>query len=156
MERRRVWQRARCSLRIKDAVCQGLLLPVRHGARCDDLLVITASGRRYLTEVKACFTGQGYLLRCLPKAAVQLQKSVEANPQLCGVLLVLISIKQKSIALLHADAEKLLHAPDRWIVMAKEFVMHCRDEYLGLRGGSPCLDYSHPCACQPSHHRYRI
>lgn len=90
---------------VKEAIQQRLLMPVKEGVRCDDLLVLGTSGRKYIAEVKASFVGRSYLLRCLPKAVSQLQKLLGTNSGLHGVLLVLAGIRQKTIAMLCASAE---------------------------------------------------
>lgn len=105
---------------VKEAIQQGLLAAVREGVRCDDLLVKGASGLRYLTEVKASFVGRSYLLRCLPKAVAQLQRSIAANPELHGVLLVLASIRQKTIAMLYASGEDVRSKSSaHWVEVAR-------------------------------------
>lgn len=105
---------------IKKAIQQQILLPVNEGVRCDDLLVLDASGRKYITEVKASFVGRSYLRRCLPKAVTQLQKSIAINRDLHGFMLVLASIRQKTIALIYADGEGLRSKPlAHWVEMAK-------------------------------------
>lgn len=109
---------------VKRAIQQGLLMPVKVGVRCDDLLVLGTSGRRYLVEVKASFTGRSYLVRCLPKAVSQLQESLRANPRLHGALLVLASIRQKSVVLLHASGDDIRSKPSgHWMEVAKRLFL---------------------------------
>lgn len=105
---------------VKEAIQQRLLMPIKEGVRCDDLLVLGTSGRKYIAEVKASFVGRSYLLRCLPKAVSQLQQSLRANPGLCGELFVLISIRQKTIAMLYASGKDVGSKPSEyWIGVAR-------------------------------------
>lgn len=103
---------------VKEAIQRGLLAAVREGVRCDDLLVLGTSGRKYIAEVKASFVGRSYLLRCLPKAVSQLHESLSVNPGLHGVILVLASIRQKIIALMHASSEDVHSKPSAYLIEA--------------------------------------
>lgn len=105
---------------VKEAVQRCLLVPVRQGVRCDDLLVLGASDRKYLVEVKASFIGRGYLSRCLPKAMMQLAESLRLNAELHGALLVLASIRMKSVAIMYVSKQDLgLRPAAHWIQVAK-------------------------------------
>ena len=108
---------------IKEAIEQGLLLPVSNGVRCDDLLVRFTTGRIYISEVKASFSGKGYLLRCLPKAVLQLRASFESNSQLHGAFLVLASIKQKFILLISTSRKEIeTESPSYLVGMSREML----------------------------------
>jgi hypothetical protein len=98
-------------LSVDDAIDQGLFVSSGKGIRCDDLVLVTQQGRKYLGEVKASFTGRSYLLSSLPKAVQQFQNSLAANADIEGVVFNLISIKEKLVVLLVAQRSEFETQP---------------------------------------------
>lgn len=105
------------------AIERRLLSVHRGGIRCDDLFLVTDSGRKYLGEVKASFVGRSYLFRSLPKAVGQLRSTLAANPDVEGAVLTLTSIREKFIVLIVAShAEIGSHPPSHWQEVCRALV----------------------------------
>ena len=92
---------------IQEAIGGGLLSSHAGGIRCDDLLVITQSGQKYIGEVKGSFTGTSYLLRSLPKAVGQLRSTLAVNPDVRGAVLVLVAFREKRAVLVVSERADL-------------------------------------------------
>lgn len=106
-------------LSVDDAIDAGLFTSPGRGIRCDDQVLVTQSGARYLAEVKASFTGRSYLLSALPKAVRKLRSSLPANPEVTGVLFLLISLPDKWIVALRSSREEVeSRDADHWLAAA--------------------------------------
>jgi hypothetical protein len=108
---------------VDNAIDRGLFVSSGKGIRCDDLLLIAGGGDKYLSEVKASFTGRSYLLSSLPKAVAQLQNSLAANTDVRGVVFNLISIKEKIVLLVVAKRSEIEELPvSQWKEVCRDLI----------------------------------
>jgi len=109
--------------KVIDAARTGHFVLPAEGSRSDDVLLVREDGSLVLVECKASFTGVTYLTRCLPKAFTQLQYTLQANPAVQQILLLLVSIRKKQIVLLHHERNELLKSElSSLVTTSKQFL----------------------------------